>query len=87
MGAGGGGELQVTVAVDAGDGGAEWEAVVDVVGFDTEAIEALQVVVTDSVGTGGVAQLAVAAQDVVKNCAKEGVEVEGVAERRAFEQQ
>lgn len=57
MGAGGGGELQVAVAVNAGDGGAEGLAGVDVVGFDAEAVEASQVVGLDGGGSVGLAQL------------------------------
>ena len=41
--AGGGCELEVTVAVDAGYGGAKGLAFVDVVGFDSEAVEAAQI--------------------------------------------
>ena len=87
VGAGGGGELQVAVAVYAVDGGAEGLAVVDVVGFDAEAVEAAQVVGPEGAECGGLAQLAVAAQDVVEQCAKDCVEVERIMPRWTFEQQ
>lgn len=87
VGAGGGGELQVAVAVNAGDGGAEGLAVVDEVGFDAEAVEASQIVGPEGAECGGLAQLAIAAQDVVEHCAKDCVEVERILPRRAFEQQ